>query len=772
MPRRGGRAPLAGARVEPRRRRVARRVQRVLAGGQLDRQVDGRHEPLVGGPAAQVGVGGGQELLPRHRAEHAAERTGQQQRPGRGVHALARHVDERHLERLAVAVGDHEVAAERGAARRAEHHGGPPAVAELGQRALGADAVAQLDHHPVRAQPPGAELAPGVGQHVREVGGGGDRHHDARARLVQDDVVERGPPPRSPTRIRSARGHSSRPPHRIGRIITPGENQPLGHVRGDDRDADGDHGQDDRDPAVPGDDLPPDLVGQPLPGNAHRARARRRCERGAGTIMTWRRLSADRCRSHVGPVAPFGCHRLRRKPRAIENHSHPAGRAGYEDHHGRPVSDPPDYRRVSTRAFRLVHEHAFNGGPLAGARLRAASCGSSRRTGRSPPSTPRCPTAPGPSAPRACTACGWPCLARCCRSRASPPSRCCPPTAARHPALAHAPPARPTSPRAATSRSRRCGPRRRPLYGRYGYGRATTQRVPSGSAGARARSSAVAPVDPALTLRLADPQAAAAELAKVYDTCSPASPGFFTRDDDWWDRVLYDPEEDHGAGPAALPARRGRLRGTRLRPVRSRRALGRATAPARRPARSSGSSSPPTRRPARRSGRTCSTGTWSTAVTARPAARRRPGAVPAARPAPGPARGWPTGCGCGSSTCPPRCPAARTPARSTWCSRSPTSCCRATRAAGGCAPTGRTGAPAASGRAEPADVALDVRELGAAYLGGTRLGTLAAAGLVTRAPAGHARAAVRRHDLGSGPVVPAYLLTRTGSAHTRCHGRS
>jgi predicted acetyltransferase len=31
---------------------------------------------------------------------------------------------------------------------------------------------------------------------------------------------------------------------------------------------------------------------------------------------------------------------------------------------------------------------------------------------------------------------------------------------------------------------------------------------------------------------------------------------------------------------------------------------------------------------------------------------------------------------------------------------------------------------------DPADVALDVRELGAAYLGGTRLGTLAAAGLV------------------------------------------
>ena len=59
---------------------------------------------------------------------------------------------------------------------------------------------------------------------------------------------------------------------------------------------------------------------------------------------------------------------------------------------------------------------------------------------------------------------------------------------------------------------------------------------------------------------------------------------------------------------------------------------------------------------------------------------------------------------------------------------------------------------------DPADIALDVRELGAAYLGGTRLGALAAAGLVTRAAAGHAGAPVRRHDLGPGPLVPADLL--------------
>jgi predicted acetyltransferase len=45
---------------------------------------------------------------------------------------------------------------------------------------------------------------------------------------------------------------------------------------------------------------------------------------------------------------------------------------------------------------------------------------------------------------------------------------------------------------------------------------------------------------------------------------------------------------------------------------------------------------------------------------------------------------------------------------------------------------GPAGANASCERTEqPADLALDIRELGAAYLGGTRLGTLAAAGLAT-----------------------------------------
>ena len=45
---------------------------------------------------------------------------------------------------------------------------------------------------------------------------------------------------------------------------------------------------------------------------------------------------------------------------------------------------------------------------------------------------------------------------------------------------------------------------------------------------------------------------------------------------------------------------------------------------------------------------------------------------------------------------------------------------------------GPTGGASCEPTSDPADVALDIRELGAAYLGGTRLGMLGAAGLVTQ----------------------------------------
>jgi predicted acetyltransferase len=88
-----------------------------------------------------------------------------------------------------------------------------------------------------------------------------------------------------------------------------------------------------------------------------------------------------------------------------------------------------------------------------------------------------------------------------------------------------------------------------PLYGRYGYGRASSHAFFRFGRGEGALS-ALAPVDPSLTLRLAEPFEAAADLAKVYDTVLSGQPGFFSRDGDWWERVLDDPaEERRGSSP-------------------------------------------------------------------------------------------------------------------------------------------------------------------------------------------------------------------------------
>ena len=87
-----------------------------------------------------------------------------------------------------------------------------------------------------------------------------------------------------------------------------------------------------------------------------------------------------------------------------------------------------------------------------------------------------------------------------------------------------------------------------PIYGRYGYGRASSSGYLEFHRGEGALDPQ-APADPRLTLRLAEPADAAAELAKVYDTVLAGQPGFFARDDDWWGRVLHDESAERpGAG--------------------------------------------------------------------------------------------------------------------------------------------------------------------------------------------------------------------------------
>ena len=67
----------------------------------------------------------------------------------------------------------------------------------------------------------------------------------------------------------------------------------------------------------------------------------------------------------------------------------------------------------------------------------------------------------------------------------------------------------------------------------------------------------------------------------------------------------------------------------------------------------------------------------------------------------------------------------------------------------------------------PADLVLPVRALGAAYLGGTRLGPLAAAGLVTEVTPGIPGGAVGRHVVGPGALVPDDLLGQARLTATR-----
>jgi predicted acetyltransferase len=82
------------------------------------------------------------------------------------------------------------------------------------------------------------------------------------------------------------------------------------------------------------------------------------------------------------------------------------------------------------------------------------------------------------------------------------------------------------------------------IYSRFGYGQAswylgfTIQRF-EGRLTAAASSSA-----DGIRLRIAEAADALPELAKVHDTVLPSRPGFFARNDAWWRSVIFDPAED------------------------------------------------------------------------------------------------------------------------------------------------------------------------------------------------------------------------------------
>ena len=88
-----------------------------------------------------------------------------------------------------------------------------------------------------------------------------------------------------------------------------------------------------------------------------------------------------------------------------------------------------------------------------------------------------------------------------------------------------------------------------PIYSRFGYGSASWQLRFTIRRGEGALAASVV-ADRGLVLRLADPSTALAELAKVYDTVLADRPGLFVRNESWWQRTIYDPPEDrHGASP-------------------------------------------------------------------------------------------------------------------------------------------------------------------------------------------------------------------------------
>ena len=83
------------------------------------------------------------------------------------------------------------------------------------------------------------------------------------------------------------------------------------------------------------------------------------------------------------------------------------------------------------------------------------------------------------------------------------------------------------------------------IYGRYGYGQASLMASHTFRRG-EGTLRPDAPAGEPLWLRIADPGAVRPELAKIHDMVLPSRPGMFARDDAWWDHRLYDPPNRRG----------------------------------------------------------------------------------------------------------------------------------------------------------------------------------------------------------------------------------
>jgi len=81
------------------------------------------------------------------------------------------------------------------------------------------------------------------------------------------------------------------------------------------------------------------------------------------------------------------------------------------------------------------------------------------------------------------------------------------------------------------------------IYGRYGYGRASWHLYLELDRGF-GRLAASAPADPSVRVRIAEPRSAHAAMGKVYDLAMAERPGLYARTEPWWDRLTHDPDSD------------------------------------------------------------------------------------------------------------------------------------------------------------------------------------------------------------------------------------
>ena len=87
------------------------------------------------------------------------------------------------------------------------------------------------------------------------------------------------------------------------------------------------------------------------------------------------------------------------------------------------------------------------------------------------------------------------------------------------------------------------------IYPRYGYGRSMWHADFTLHRGEGALA-VTAPTDDRPRVRITEPEEALPELAKVYDAMLPSRPGFIARNEAWWRRAIYDPADSRrGASP-------------------------------------------------------------------------------------------------------------------------------------------------------------------------------------------------------------------------------